>query len=634
MTFSDGSKRLIIGMLAFFVIAGMTSLWAGADNRKKEPEKQSNANPDNFRRPQPTRPFTPSMPSQNRYRDDKVFLEKADSLFRHDLREDIKIVKGNVLFRQGNMYMYCDSAYFYSERDAADCFGHVRMEQGDTLFIYADKLFYDGLQRMARLRCGPSERTVRLVNKGVSLTTDSLDYSLDRRLGWYEFGGELRDDVNTLTSTYGQYSPETKDAEFFFDVVLVNNRDGYRMLTDTLYYNTASHLARIDSRTIIEGENDTIRTTAGTYNTSTGVADLTSRSLIQHRDSSANVITIEGDSIVYDKEQRVSRAYMFRDPNKNGRPVILTDTARKSTLYGGFGLYDEANRRAMATEYPLLMEYSRQDTLFLRADTIRTFVLKHIPAADTLSADTISSDTISSGSVKPDSIREYYLAKAYNRARFFRPDLQGVADSITFVELDSMLYLNRRPVVWSDERQISGRIIEVHFNDSTADWARLPDKGLMMEHVDEDFFNQMSATKMFATLEDQHLRQLDAEGNVMTIFLPEENDSSVNKFVTTESSFMTLVMNGNDIDRLKMWPEVSGTVTPVGMVKKADKFLPGAQWLDAIRPRREWYGSRLRWADDLGEIPEELEIYFSTPDDGNPVAPVKTLQPNNQPTTE
>ena len=609
MRHRNHTRRFITVMLAIISIAGMSSLWQNAAAQSDKVKKAANADPDKFRRPRPTRPFRPTMPSQNRYQTDKVFLEQADSLFRHDRFEDIKIVKGNVIFRRGGMYMYCDSACFYTEKDAVDCFGHVQMEQGDTLFIYADKLFYDGMQRMARLRCGPSEKKVRLINRKVTLTTDSLDYSLDMRLGWYDDGGELNDEVNTLTSLYGQYSPETKDADFFYDVVLTNNRDGYRLLTDTLYYNTATHLARIDSRTVIEGANDTIHTTKGTYNTNTGMADLTSRSLILHRDSAGNVITIEGDSIVYDRNLRMSRAYMYRDSQRKGRPVVLTDTARHSTLYGGFGLYDEARRQAMATDYPLLLEYSRPDTLMLRADTIRTYIMSALIPGDTVITDSIIT------SVRPDSIREYYLAKAYNRARFFRQDLQGVADSISFVELDSMLYMNRKPVVWSDERQISGRVIEVHFNDSTADWARLPDKGMMMEHVEEDFFNQLSATTMLAILENQTLRRLDAEGNVMSIFLPEEEDSTVNKFVTTESSFLTVEIKDNDIDRIKMWPEVNGTVTPVGLVKNTDKFLPGARWLDAIRPRREWYGDRLRWADDLGEIPEELELYFNTPEE-------------------
>lgn len=135
--------------------------------------------------------------------------------------------------------MYCDSAYYYPELNSLDAFGNVKMEQGDTLFVYADKLYYEGNERMARLKNGPSRAKVNLINRDVTLTTDSLDYSLAMELGWYEKWGTIDDKVNTLTSLYGEYSPGTKNADFYHDVVLVNNENNFTMLTDTLHYNTA-----------------------------------------------------------------------------------------------------------------------------------------------------------------------------------------------------------------------------------------------------------------------------------------------------------------------------------------------------------------------------------------------------------
>lgn len=67
---------------------------------------------------------------------------------------------------------------------------------------------------------------------------------------------------------------------------------------------------------------------------------------------------------------------------------------------------------------------------------------------------------------------------------------------MVFVESDSMMYMYRKPIVWSGERQVTGNRIDVHFNDSTADWALLPESGLMSEHVGEDFYNQLAGKKM------------------------------------------------------------------------------------------------------------------------------------------
>ena len=588
------------------ILASLLSFWhiASAQTNTQRPNMTKE---ENFRRPAP-RPTVPEMPKQNRYQEGKVFLEAADSLYRFDLFEDVKIVRGNVKFRQGNVFMYCDSAFFYTDKDLANCYGHVRMVQGDTLHIYADRLYYNGVQQLAKLVAGPSERKVRMVNRGVQLTTDSLDYSLLNKLGWYNVGGELRDEENTLTSGYGEYSPATKNAKFFRNVVLVNRKDGYKMYTDTLYYNTNTHLARVETKTLIEGKNDTIITMGGLYNTNTGNADLTQRSTIFHRDSNNNVVTLEGDSIVYDKIHQISYAYSFRNPAKRPTPVVLTDTANKSVLIGGFGYYDNVNRKAMATMSPLLIEYSRPDSVFLRADTIRTMMAKEVVEPDSL------------GNL-PHEPKEYYIAKAYNRARFFRNDIQGVADSITYVELDSMIYMNRKPVVWSGERQAMGNEIEVHINDSTADWVHLPDRGVLMEFVDEDFYNQLAGDDLFATLEDNTVKRLEVEGSVQVIMLPEEEDATINKFVEAESSFLDVTFEDNDLDRLKMWPEVTGTVTPIDQVKDSEKLLPNAFWLENIRPVREWYGGTIRWLDELVGITPELESYFGTNEISLPSSP-------------
>ena len=642
-----------------------TKAVAPAKERQLKPGEQ----PDSFHRPAPSHTFTPQISGSNRNRPDKVFLEQADSIIRTagtgiDIdNADRQLVKGNVKFRQMGMWMYCDSAYYFPERNSMDAFGHVRMEQGDTLFVYSDKLYYDGTARYARLRCGPTEPSVRMINRKVSLTTDSLDYDLAADIGWYAHGGRLQDELNTLTSVYGEYSPSTNDATFYHNVELHGEQNDFHMYTDTLYYNTDTHIARIETPTRIETTEDDIITSEGFYNTDTGVAELMSRSTILHTDSLNRTTTLEGDSIVYDPGTRISRAYSFRDLSKRPRPMVITDTARKAVLIGGFGIYNDSTREAMATEYPLMMEYSQGDTLFLRADTIRTWMLERSPrlVAEQRAAAAIAALNVDESALPfstgwtfgagPDSIslelpqlyvappardiegemltpvglaipaRQsegdsiWHMAKAYPRARFFRKDLQGVADTIIFTELDSLLRMNRLPIVWSEERQLRGDTIVVHFCDSTADYARIPSMAMMMEHVEEDYFNQLHADRMMMHFEDGELRRLDAEGSVQTIMIPMEADSTFNRLVDAESSYLTVEMEKGELDRLKMWPEVTGTVTPLFMVKKSQKFLPKAQWLEVLRPKREWYGpepSQVKWDDDLGELTPELEQYFIT----------------------
>ena len=632
------TKRVLVSSLIVLMLIGVSSLvhqaYAQVQAKKKTQAKKEEV----YTRPEPTRPIRPEIPTANRNQQDKVFLEYADELYTDEfLNKGHQVVRGNVKFRKGGMYMYCDSAYFYPETNSIDAFGNVKMEQGDTLFVFSDLLYYNGERQMARLRTN-SRRKVRLINRDVTLTTDSLNYDLMTELGYFLDGGEIDDKKNRLSSIHGQYSPRTKDAEFNDDVLLENNEDGYTLETNRLLYNTDTHIAKIVDNTLIKSENDTIYCKKGWYNTNTDEAQLHSRSTIIHADSLNNVTTLEGDSIIYDKATSISRAYMFRDRNKDAQPMVLTDTANKTILIGGFGLFNDKTKESFATDYPLLIEHSRPDTIFLRADTIRTFTYNYgkkrvEPVLTDSMGQPLDSLSQAMAITEADSLNketEYHIAKAYRRARFFRNDMQGVADSMTYISRDSMMYLSCRPIIWSGERQVNGNQINIHFNDTTVDWAELPDFGMMAEAVEEEFYNQMSGKKMKAYLENQTLRHLYVDGNVQTIFLPMENDSTYNKLVNAESSYMTIDMADGKMDKLKMWPEVTGTVTPLFMIKKNQYYLPDFNWYEAIRPRREWYGDQSRWADDLGDIPDELEQYFANPGGKTSKRQSNTSQQNTQ----
>ena len=632
------TKRVLVSSLIVLMLIGVSSLvhqaYAQVQAKKKTQAKKEEV----YTRPEPTRPIRPEIPTANRNQQDKVFLEYADELYTDEfLNKGHQVVRGNVKFRKGGMYMYCDSAYFYPETNSIVAFGNVKMEQGDTLFVFSDLLYYNGERQMARLRTN-SRRKVRLINREVTLTTDSLNYDLMTELGYFLDGGEIDDKKNRLSSIHGQYSPRTKDAEFNDDVLLENNEDGYTLETNRLLYNTDTHIAKIVDNTLIKSENDTIYCKKGWYNTNTDEAQLHSRSTIIHADSLNNVTTLEGDSIIYDKATGISRAYMFRDRNKDAQPMVLTDTANKTILIGGFGLFNDKTKESFATDYPLLIEHSRPDTIFLRADTIRTFTYNYgkkrvEPVLTDSMGQPLDSLSQAMAIAEADSLNketEYHIAKAYRRARFFRNDMQGVADSMTYISRDSMMYLSCRPIIWSGERQVNGNQINIHFNDTTVDWAELPDFGMMAEAVEEEFYNQMSGKKMKAYLENQTLRHLYVDGNVQTIFLPMENDSTYNKLVNAESSYMTIDMADGKMDKLKMWPEVTGTVTPLFMIKKNQYYLPDFNWYEAIRPRREWYGDQSRWADDLGDIPDELEQYFANPGGKTSKRQSNTSQQNTQ----
>ena len=506
--------------------------------------------------------FTPQIPSADRNVKNKVFLEYADRLVMDErISPDYQVLYGNVKFRKEGMLMFCDSAHFYEKTNSFNAFGNVRMEQGDTLFVYADVLYYDGIEEFARLR-----NNVRLENRNTTLFTDSLDYDMRSNIGYYFDGGRIVDEENELASIYGQYSPDTKDAEFLYEVTLTNER--YVMHTDTLHYNTANHIADIVGYTTIVSDSNIIYSDRGWYNTSSEDAALYNRSLIVGKDGQK----LTGDTIFFNRDRNFGEVF---------GNMILTDSVHSSILEGDYGFHDDNKKVSFATKRARAMEFSQKDTLYLHGDTIRTFLEEG-----------------------PDSLR---VLTAHHKVRFFRVDMQGVADSVSFTERDTMVRMFRHPVVWNANRQVFGNVIEVHLNDSTVDYAQLPDFGFMIEDIEHPYYNQLSGKETKAYFENGDIRRLDVSGNVQAIMLPQEDDSTYNKIANLESSYMAADFSGQNLERMKLWPETSGTMTPLYLAKKNLFYLPTFRWFEPLRPLKP---------EDVFVITEEMRALFSEPDFG------------------
>ena len=129
----------------------------------------------------------------------KVYLLHADEGQADKLaRPDVQVLIGNVKMRHDSMYMYCDSALIFEKTNSVEAFSNVRMEQGDTLFIYGDYLYYDGMTQIAQLR-----ENVKMINRNTTLLTDSLNYDRLYDLGYYFEGGDVDGRENVLTSDWG-----------------------------------------------------------------------------------------------------------------------------------------------------------------------------------------------------------------------------------------------------------------------------------------------------------------------------------------------------------------------------------------------------------------------------------------------
>ena len=469
-----------------------------------------------------------------------IYLENSDALFFDQVMfPDIQVLKGNVRFRHENAVLHCDSAYFNDVNNTFDAFGRIKMVQGDTLFIYGDYLNYDGNTRLARLR-----DNVKMVNRNTTLTTDSMNYDRTANLAYYYTGGKVVDDVNVLTSVWGQYSPATRQALFKDDVKMTN--PNFTLTSDTLKYNTKTSIADIvgDSHVLYE-EKTNIYSKLGWYDTAKDRMMLLDRSFVEQNDGK----TLVGDTIFYDKKNKYSEAFSN---------VELNDPKQKTTLYGNFVSYDEAKEKGLATDSALLIDWSGKDSLFLSADTLYNF---------------------------KDSI--YDAVKAQKNVRFFRVDVQGMCDSLFYTSRDSIMHLTALPVLWSDNNQLMGDKISAFTKNKKVEKIYIDQSAMAIQKDTLDYYNQLSGKEITAYLDSNQLRRVDVDGNAETIYFPrDEKTREIIGLNKTVSSYVRMYLKDKKVERIILTTASSGSMYPIIDLAENDLYLRNFYWYETERPSK------------------------------------------------
>ncbi|HAQ62169.1 TPA: hypothetical protein DCR49_09295 [Candidatus Delongbacteria bacterium] len=565
-----GSRGIIICSLLCLMIVGSQAQIQHKQLRQeilesqKAPQKTPDKKKKSSRQTQKVKPLAvppPLAPIRTPF-DQKnariIYMENADLIsFDQLAMPDVQILKGRVRFRHDDATLTCDSAYFNQQSNSLDAFSNVKIVQGDTLFVYGNRLYYDGNTKLARLR-----GKVRLLNSTTTLTTDSLNYDRTTQLAYYFTGGKIVDAENTLTSVWGQYSTATEDALFKDKVRMVNKN--FTMDADTLKYNTKTNIANLVGKTHIVYHDETdIYTNKGWYNTRTERSMLLDRSFLINKEGRS----ITGDTIFYDKATKYGEIF--------GK-AILNDTVQKSTLYGNYVYYNEDKELGIATDSALLVDWSdAKKHMFIHADTLQTL---------------------------KDSI--FNEAKAWRNVRLYREDIQGISDSLMYSSRDSVINLLNQPVLWQENQQFSSDKIQVFTRNKEVERVHMQQAAMSAEKIDSVYYNQLSGKDIIAHVDSGQVRRVEVNGNAETIyFVREDADSTLIGVNRTESSFVVMHFLDKKIDRIILTPSSSGIFYPIEKVSDDKIFLSGFFWLSAQRP--------LSKEDVFLKFPEGQRIKFS-----------------------
>lgn len=497
----------------------------------------------------------PPKRTKKRAEDTRVYLQHADEL-QYDMygsHPDAQIARGNVSFLHKGAYLTCDSAYFYEASNSFEAFSHVKMRQGDTLTMVSDWAYYDGNNEMAQARYN-----VILTHRKSKLYCDSLNYDRMYNIAYFFEGGKLVDNGNTLTSDWGEYNTEDKEATFYYNVKLRNKK--MKLDTDTLYYDTKTSVAHTVGPSVMVSDNNTVNTTDGYYNTKTEHSELFSRSTVHNGKK-----TITADKLITNAQTNEREGF---------GNVIYEDPENKNIFTGNYLYYNEETGTGLAHDSAVVMDYSQgPDTLYVHGDTVRMFTYN----------------------INTDSV--YRKVHAYFHVRAYRNDLQAVCDSMTIFSKDSCLTMYRDPIVWNMGRQILGDSIHVYLNDSTIRYAEVMGRALSVEMMSDSLhFNQLSSRELRAFFNEGQIRETWAIGNVQTIYYPiDDGDGTIIGLNYLETDTMKMYLTPERTME-KIWTSKGdGILYPFTQIPPDKYHLSNFAWFDYIRPRDrfdifEWRG--------------------------------------------
>lgn len=475
----------------------------------------------------------------------KIKLEGAKSMKNLKINgENIVRYIGNVRFVYSDTRITCDSSYLNSNRNDFDAYGHVVITQGSTK-ITGDVLHFDGNSSWATVL----GKEVVMVEENTRLTTDQLKYNTQQKYAFFNTGGVVKSDDLNLTSRRG-YLYNEQNRVIFADNVVMHNNDG-DAFTDSLNYNSKIKLLDFYGPSFLFYDSSFIYCEQGRYNIKMKQATASNRAYLIN-----DAQKLFGDKIFYDD----STGYAQVDGN-----VVVVDTSSNLFVYGQKAQYWKNIGRAKVTVNPYVTIVDKDDTLYLKADTL--FV-------DEYKAES-----------SPDST--YNIIRGVGGVKFYRLDIQGFCDSLRYNSFDSIMVMYGNPVLWQENSQMTAEIIKGFSKNGTIDNVDFSNNAFITMEEAPNTYNQLRGKNINAKFSNGKLYQVDVEGNGQAVYYMRDR-GAITMVNRAESANIVIGINDNKISRIKFNKKPKSNLYPIELAQPEDITLKGFKWLGDIRPKDKY----------------------------------------------
>ncbi len=506
---------------------------------------------------------------------------------------------GNVFFRHEGTEFQCDKALQYLEEEIMVATGNLHIQKPDSFDVWADYLVYYSKLKLAKFR-----GNVIFKDSTAKLMTDSLDYDLDADIGKFWGGGSFKSDTSLLTSDEGIYYHRNREAFFYGNVHLTN--PDLDLYADSMRYDTRERIAYFIAPTkIIKGE-DVIYCESGYFDTENNIAQFDGNT-----DMTSGSNKIKAQELVYDSDSGYGEA--------RGN-VIWEDTVEQITIVANYIEYNDSSDYVLATEDPLMIDITDDDTLYLSADTLITYA-KPYTTEEFIYKDTIVNETeifdtiIETNSVGLiDSIPEIdttisivsrivydtvyeidtlvhhdtaRIFSAYEKTKLLSGRLSGICDSLYYSNADSTFKMYNDPFVWVDTTQFSGDSIKMVLKNKKMHRIFIHKNAFIIHESGPNIFDQTKGKQITGYFKDDDLNKMVITGNGESIYFIQDDSSAYVGGNKTLCSKMVIHMKNDkkEVDHITFITKPEATFTPFTMINLGSYRLEDFVWNFDKKPK-------------------------------------------------
>ncbi len=228
----------------------------------------------------------------------------------------------------------------------------------------------------------------------------------------------------------------------------------------------------------------------------------------------------------------------------------------------------------------------KSDSLSTALDSLSVVTDSLSTVSDSLSVASDSLDVqLDSLSAPLDSTKFNFIMGIRN-AKMYRHDIQLACDSLAYSDLDSLVRMYKKPVVWNEtNRQYAADSIYAVIKNRAMQKASLMSNAFIIVQEDSLCYDQIRATEMLAYFDTTGaLRRFDALGDASAVFYLQEDSvyATVNK---SEAKMLYAEFKDGDLDKVYYFESVKNDGYPVAQLRSDERVLKGFDWQPSRRPK-------------------------------------------------